>query len=64
MWRGGCMSLFTRAAADWAGGGYGPLVLTPALHPGTVATLLPWASGERCRRPPELPSTCRARTAA
>lgn len=45
MWGGGSMTLFSRAAADWGDGGYGPLVLAPIMHPGTVASLLPWTSG-------------------
>jgi hypothetical protein len=52
------MTLFSRAAAGWDdGSGYGPLVLTPIMHPGAVATLLPWTSGGLVDRRP-APGPC------
>ena len=31
-WKGSIFSVYSRAAADWEGGGYGPLLMTPSVR--------------------------------
>lgn len=44
-YEGATMTAFTNEAANWQTSGYGALIQTPILHPGTFAAAMPWKSG-------------------
>ncbi|KAL3157363.1 hypothetical protein ABBQ32_011841 [Trebouxia sp. C0010 RCD-2024] len=46
MWQGPMMTAYSPDAPDWEGGGYGPMVSTPPVHPGLFASGVPWQGGE------------------
>ncbi|KAK9785976.1 hypothetical protein WJX73_007918 [Symbiochloris irregularis] len=45
MYSGPLMSVYSREAAKWGFGNYGPLLSTPSGHPGLVAAVTPWIDG-------------------
>lgn len=44
-YEGAIMTAFSNKAANWQTSGYGALIQTPSLHPGTFAAAMPWKSG-------------------
>eukprot|EP01018_Ginkgo_biloba_P016092 Gb_37040 [translate_table: standard] len=44
-YEGGIMSAFSKEAANWDSSGYGALIQTPIMHPGSFASAIPWKSG-------------------
>jgi len=44
-YEGGIITAFSNEAAGWKSSGYGAIIQTPVLHPGTYAMFVPWKSG-------------------
>ncbi|XP_040985755.1 long-chain-alcohol oxidase FAO4A-like [Juglans microcarpa x Juglans regia] len=44
-YEGGIMTAMSPVVANFDGSGYGALIQTPSLHPGTFSVLMPWVSG-------------------
>lgn len=44
-YEGAIITAFSNEAANWKTTGYGPLIETAILHPGTFAAAMPWKSG-------------------
>ncbi|KAK4557380.1 hypothetical protein RGQ29_007223 [Quercus rubra] len=44
-YEGGIMTAMSTVVANLDGSGYGAVIQTPSLHPGTFSTLMPWISG-------------------
>ncbi|KAG2680068.1 hypothetical protein I3843_11G081000 [Carya illinoinensis] len=44
-YEGGIMTAMSPVVADFDGSGYGAMIQTPSLHPGSFSVLMPWVSG-------------------
>ncbi|KAG6633557.1 long-chain-alcohol oxidase FAO4A-like [Carya illinoinensis] len=48
-YEGGIMTAMSTVAANFDGSGYGAIIQTPSLHPGTFSMLMPWVSSTDMR---------------
>lgn len=49
-YEGGIMTAFSNETAAWDTTGYGAILQTPILHPGTFASIMPWRSGSHFKK--------------